>query len=96
MGSRLIAPPARINQTLPKVFSACGKKRYDCDQVFLQHFSQTGPTLCCLPLQAAACTCSVLCAKQNGVGSVESSGTESVWETTGLVNTHRIFRKIWR
>lgn len=46
-----------------------------------------GVHMCCLPLQAAVCTCSVLCARQNGVGCVESSGTESVWETTGLVNT---------
>lgn len=38
----------------------------------------------CLPLQAAACTCSVLCVEQSGAGSVESPGTGSVWETTGL------------
>lgn len=43
---------------------------------------------CCLPLQVAVCTCSVLCAKQSGAGCVESRGTESVWGTTGLDNTH--------
>lgn len=52
----------------------------------------------CLPLQAAVCTCSVLCAEQSGAGCVESAGTMSVWETTGLDNkthTFSISRKSW-
>lgn len=48
MGSGLVAPSARINQTLPKVFSACGKKRYE--HRFFQRFNRTGPTWC-------ACVC---------------------------------------
>lgn len=44
------------------------------------------PTMCCL-LQVAVCTCSALCVEQSGAGCVESRGTESVWETTGLDDT---------
>lgn len=43
-------------------------------------------------LQAAACTCSVLCAEPSGAGSVGSPGTGTVWETTGS-DKHTVIRR---
>lgn len=71
MGSSLIAPPAKINQTLPKVFSACGKKWYE--HRFFQLFKQTGPSWC-------ACVVS-LCRRlhAHAVSSVQGRMVLAVW-----------------
>lgn len=55
---------------------------------FWTYYRDSVPTLCCL-LQVDVCTCSALCVGQSGAGCVESRGTESVWETTGLDDTHK-------
>lgn len=71
MGSSLVSLSARVNQTLPKVFSACGKKRYE--HRFFQHINRTGFTWCACVVSS----CRWLYA--HAVSSVQGRMVLAVW-----------------